>query len=116
MKTKFTLVIFTAVAIASLSMVSACASFKQTQPSAGYIAEVGTSQVRLCFRSGISPSPGQEVQFMSNAQTPRPSFRSARPVGVARITAAGADGCVLATVLNGTAQRNDDVNLPSVQD
>jgi uncharacterized protein YceK len=117
MKTKsnLTLTIAVGISIASTLLLSACASIAQAQPSAGYIAEVDTSQVRVCFRSGVSPPAGQEVYFVSNAQTPRSSYRSMRAVGAARIIAAGSDGCATAIALTGKPRTDDDVYLSGVQ-
>jgi hypothetical protein len=102
-----------ALVVASTQVLGACASLAQLQSGDGFIADVGTQQVRLCFRSGVSPSPGQEVRFVANANTPRASYKSMWPEGKARISAVGNDGCATAIVLNGRPHREDDVHLLS---
>jgi hypothetical protein len=93
----------------------ACAGMVHAQPGEGFVADVSTQQLRLCFRSGVAPQPGQQVSYVSNASTPKPGYKSMRPVGTALVTAVGADGCVMATALTGTPHRGDDVTVSGVR-
>jgi len=103
-----------AMVIVSTQWLGACAGVVRAQPGDGFVADVGTQQLRLCFRSGISPQPGQQVSYVGNASTPKPGYKSMRPEGTALVTAVGADGCVMATVLTGTPHRGDDVTMSGV--
>jgi hypothetical protein len=109
MTTQSTRTIRIATAIAFASLLSACASLVPTESGAGYIAEVDPAQVRICFRSGVLPGPGQEVHFISDAHTARPSYRSMRAIGAARIETMASDGCAKAVALTGVPQLGDEV-------
>ena len=94
-------------AIAASLLLSSCATL-WAPDSVGYVADADAGQVRLCFSSGAAPSSSQEVYLMSKY---RQTYKSLRNIATARVTAVGADGCAMATVLDGHPKRDDEVHL-----
>lgn len=100
---------------AALLLSSACSTLT-TSKNVGSVADATVTDLRLCFRSGAIPPPGQEVQIMRRelvGSGKPPANYLARQVGTARITAAASDSCVAAVMVDGKARPNDQVQWPA---
>lgn len=91
-------------------LLSSCSIFSHAEYDK--VANVTTTELRVCFNTIDLPLPGQDLHIMrrqkiSNSKPPQ--FYTMKRVGLARITSVTSERCVIASVLEGSVRTGDEI-------